>query len=106
MNIRITADSTCDLSPELVEKYNVKILPLQIVMDEKPYKDGVEIKPSDIFEYVESRRGICHTTAINIEEYSELFEEELKSYDAVVQICIISDYSACYQNACLDAGES
>lgn len=105
MKIRISADSTCDLSPELVEKYDIRIMPLQIVMDGKPYKDGVEITPSDIFEYVESGKGICHTTAVNIEEYGELFKEELKSYDAIVHINISSGFSACYQNACLAAGE-
>jgi DegV family protein with EDD domain len=105
VKIRITADSTCDLSPELVEKYNIRMLPLQIVMDDKPYKDGVEITPSDIFEYVESGKGICHTTAVNIEEYTEFFKEELKEYDAVVHICISSEFSTCYQNACLAAEE-
>lgn len=45
MNIKITADSTCDLSKELVEKYNITILPLYIVKDGKSYKDGLEITP-------------------------------------------------------------
>lgn len=105
MKIRITADSTCDLSPELTEKYNIRIIPLQIVKDEKPYKDGIEIKPIDIFEYVESGKGICHTAAVNIEEYSEIFKEELKNNDAIVHICISSEFSTCYQNACLAAEE-
>ena len=46
MNIKITADSTCDLSNELVEKYSITILPLYIVKDGKSYKDGLEITPS------------------------------------------------------------
>ena len=52
MNIKITADSTCDLSNELVEKYGITILPLYIIKDGKSYKDGLEITPKDIFDQV------------------------------------------------------
>lgn len=53
MNIKITADSTCDLSQELIDKYDITIIPLYIVKDGVSLKDGVEIRPGDIFEYVD-----------------------------------------------------
>jgi DegV family protein with EDD domain len=105
MKTKIIADSTCDLSAELIKQYNIRITPLQIVMDGKPYKDGLEITPKDIFQYVESGRGICHTTAVNIEEYAEAYKQELKEYDAVIHLTIGSNFSACYQNACIAAEE-
>ena len=42
--IQIVADSTCDLSPELKEKYHITTIPLCIVLDDKSYYDGEEIK--------------------------------------------------------------
>ena len=51
MKIKITADSTCDLSPELVEKYNVGIMPLHVSLGEEDYLDGVTIQPQTIYEY-------------------------------------------------------
>ena len=48
--VRIIADSTCDLSPELVAKYDIKIVPLCIVLDEKSYFDGEDIKPEEIYK--------------------------------------------------------
>ncbi|MBR2070156.1 MAG: DegV family protein, partial [Clostridia bacterium] len=47
MNIKITADSTCDLSKELIEKYEIEIIPLYVVVDGKAYKDTVEIQQTD-----------------------------------------------------------
>ena len=57
-NIRITADSTCDLSKELVEQYGISVLPLNIVMDDKSYLDGVETSPEKIYEWADA----AHTT--------------------------------------------
>ena len=105
MKIKITADSTCDLSPELVEKYNIKIVPLYIVKGEQSLKDSVEITPEDIFEYVDSGKGVCSTAAVNLTEYIEIFSEQLKSYDAVIHFTISSEMSSCYASACLAAEE-
>ena len=52
-NIRIVADSTCDLSPELIEKYNITIIPLCIIMDDKSYYDGLEVTPDEIFAWAD-----------------------------------------------------
>jgi DegV family protein with EDD domain len=99
MSIKITADSTCDLSQELIEKYNIEIVPLSIVRGDESLKDGVEISPDDIFDYVESGAGVCRTTAVNIDEYSRCFSEALKTNKAVIHFTISSEMSACYQNA-------
>jgi DegV family protein with EDD domain len=99
MSIKITADSTCDLSQELIEKYNIEIVPLSIVRGDESLKDGVEISPDDIFDYVESGAGVCRTTAVNIDEYSRCFSEALKTNKAVIHFTISSEMSVCYQNA-------
>ena len=39
--VRILSDSTCDLSPELVERYNIEIIPLHVYLGEEEYLDGV-----------------------------------------------------------------
>ena len=65
MKIKVVSDSTCDLTKELIEKYNISITPLVILKDDKEYYDGVDITPMDILEYVDSGKGICHTSAIN-----------------------------------------
>jgi len=99
MRVKISADSTCDLPPEIIERYNIGLTLLYIIMDDKPYKDRLEISVNDIFDYVNSGKGITRSNAINISEYQEYFKEWLKEYDAIVHLNISSFFSACNQSA-------
>ena len=105
MKIKILSDSTCDLSPELIEKNDITIVPLTIVKGGEPYIDRVNIQPADIFAHVDNGGDLCSTTAINMGEYIDLFEKYVNDYDGVIHINIGSGFSSCYQNACLAAGE-
>ena len=105
MNIKISADSTCDLSPELVERYRIGIAPLYIVRDGESLVDGVDITPDEIYAHVEAGGSMCSTAAVSVYDYVEFFRKELESADAVVHFHISGDMSACYQNACIAAAE-
>jgi len=99
MRVKITADSTCDLPVDIIEKYNIGIAPLYIIMGEKKYKDGFEIGANDIFEYVDSGKGITGTDAINISEYTDYFSQWKKECDAIIHISLSTHFSACHQSA-------
>lgn len=105
MKIKVTSDSTCDLSPDIIEKYSIGILPLYIVKDGKSYKDTLEITPQDIFDHVEKTGNPCSTTAVNVAEYHTYFSDILKDFDAIIHFTISSEMSICYQNASLVAEE-
>ena len=105
MRVKISADSTCDLPPEIIKKYDIGITPLFIIKDDKPYKDTIEITVSDIFDYVESGKGITRSNAINVSEYQDYFTEWLKDHDAIVHINLSSQISACNQSARIAAEE-
>lgn len=103
MNIKITSDSTCDLSKELLERYHITTVPLTVIMDGKMYRDGIDIKPDDIFRHVDGGGALCSTSAVNVEDYRVLFSDLAEKYDAVVHINIGSNFSSCYQNASIAA---
>lgn len=105
MNIKIISDSTCDLSKELLEQHNITLMPLTIVKDGKEFRDNVTITPAEIFAHVAAGGDLCTTAAINMTEYAELFAQYAKEYDGVLHVNISSDFSSCYQNACLAADE-
>ena len=105
MKIKITADSTCDLSAELVEKYGVTISPLTVTCDGKSYRDGVDIDPETLLSITEATGGAAATAAVNVQYYTELFSSLLREYDAIVHFTISSVMSGCYQNACIAAEE-
>ena len=106
MNIRICADSTCDLSPELVARYHIDITPLYIVKDGVSYADGIDITPEDIYAHVGGGGEICSTSAVSVADYEAFFKKELESCDELVHFHISSDMSACWQNACIAAAET
>jgi DegV family protein with EDD domain len=66
--IKIISDSTSDLSKELIEKYNIDILPLYIHMDDMEYKDGIDITPDEIYEWSEKNKSTPKTAAPSIED--------------------------------------
>lgn len=101
--IKILSDSTCDLTPALLQKYDITLTPLTVVKDGKPFRDGVDITPADIFAHVDGGGALCSTSAVSEYEYATFFSRYAPDCDAVVQITIGSGFSACYQNACLAA---
>lgn len=105
MAIKITSDSTCDLSPELLERYQVSLLPLCVNLGDQTYYDGESITPSDIFEYVAKTGQLPTTSATNISTYMDFFAPLAEQYDAVIHINIGSGFSSCHQNARLAAEE-
>lgn len=105
MNIKILSDSTCDLSSDLLEKYNITLVPLTIVKNAEPFSDGVNITPAEIFAHVAAGGDLCSTTAMNVGEYVEWFSKYASDYDGILHINIGSGFSSSYQNACLAAEE-
>ena len=103
MRIKITSDSTCDLSPELVRENDIEIIPLFVNKNNESFQDGVTIQPAEIFAHVAAGGELCSTAAVSVGIYQEHFEKLSKEYDAVVHINIGSGFSATHSNACLAA---
>ena len=95
----ISADSTCDLSPELVEQYQIHVIPLHVTLGENTYEDGVNVDSEAIYAYYAENKALPTTSAINIDEYTELFKKLTAEGDSVVHICTGSAISSCCQNA-------
>lgn len=105
MSIKITATSTCDLPPELLERYQITMVPLYVSFGGSTYQDGVDASPEDIFRHVEAGGQLPTTSAVNIADYQELFSQLSPKYDSVLHITIGSEFSCCYQNALVAAEE-
>ena len=99
MKIRFTADSTCDLNPALIERYQVEVIPLRIELAGKYYTDGVDLSPDDIISSVNGGSNLPKTSAINVTEYRDVFTRMLQDCDAVIHFPIGSGFSSCYQNS-------
>ena len=98
MKIAITADSVIDLTQDLLQKYDIKIIPIRILLGDDEYDDGV-ISTDEIFAYVQKTGTLPKTSACNEVRYTECFEELLKEYDGIVHINLSSFMSASHNNA-------
>ncbi len=105
MNIKVTADSTCDLTAELTERHGITITPLRVNCGEGDMRDGIDITPDGLYEKIQATGRLASTAAVNVQEYIDVFTEARKTYDAVIHFTISADMSACYQNACIAAEE-
>lgn len=107
MNIKvaITADSTCDLSKEIIRARNIELIPLGINLGDKSYLDGVDVMPSNIYEFVRQTGELPKTSAVTPLRYSEVFQKLVENGKDVVHINLSSAISSTHQNAVLAASE-
>ena len=105
LSVRVSADSTCDLSPELLQAYGIETLPLYVVMEGKAYKDGIELTPDELYTKVKESGKIGSTAAINVDEYLTFFTRMKETCDTLIHFTISSEMSSCWQNANIAAQE-
>ena len=102
--ILLSADSTCDVSGELLERCKAKLIPLHIILNEKSYDDGVNIKPDDIYANFAKTGKLPKTSAINTQEYMEVFKPCIDDGYDIIHINLGSAISSSYQN-CVTASK-
>ena len=103
--IILCADSTCDLSDELIEKYQVKILPLHVNLEENSYLDGVDINPDAIYAYYHEHKVLPKTAALNMDEFIDFVKPFIDAGNDVICVTIGSALSTTYNNCRLAAME-
>ena len=100
--IKIMADSTCDLSPEIVEQYNIGIAPLKINIGEESYRDKIGLSADKFFERLPGLKELPTTSMPSPEEYLASIDEAIEQgYTEFLCICMSSGTSGSYQSAVL-----
>lgn len=94
--VKIISDSTCDLSGELLDKYDVSILPLHILLGDDEYLDGVNITPDDIYKWADANDTTPKTSAVSISDAVEVMKPVLDEGHEIVIFCIASGMSTTY----------
>lgn len=108
MAIHIIADSTCDLTEELIAQYHITVLPLYVMLGSTEHRDGRDIHAADIFKFVAEGGDLPKTAAVTVEDYLSAFRKilERNPEDDILCITISAKFSSCYQNACIAAEET
>lgn len=95
--VKIIADSCCDLSPELINKFDIEIIPLNVLVNGQNYLDGLELSPEQLFEAVKASGELPKTSAPSVAAFTQVFEK----YPEFIYISISSKLSASYQSAAI-----
>ena len=103
--IKITCDSTCDLTQELYDAYNVSVVPLCITLGEEVARDGIDINTQNVFGYVSANGPLPKTSAVSMADYIDFFSQFTSDGYTVIHINLSSHLSSCHQNARLAAEE-
>lgn len=98
--IKLIADSTCDLSQEMCEKYNITLVPLTIRINEKTYRDRVDIQPDEFYAMFENLDDYPTTSTPTPMAFFDEFKQAVEDgYDEIICICMSSGTSGTYQSA-------
>ena len=92
--VKIISDSTCDLSEELVKRYDITILPLHILLGDEEYLDGVNITPQEIFDWSDEHKTTPKTSAPSAEQAVELLKPYVEKGQEVICFAIASGMSS------------
>ena len=104
-NCIITAETTCDLSPDILQDRGFRTIPITIIMGLEEKKDGVAIKAEELFDYVKQTGQLPKTAAVSVEEYKEFFTEVKKDCEKIIHFSISSKASTSFNNALAAAKE-
>ena len=99
LKVKITCDSTCDLTPELYARYGVSVIPLCVALGDRLCRDGEDIAPEELFSYVEETGKLPTTSAISVGEYANFFRPLVANGYEIVHINLSSALSSSHQNA-------
>ncbi len=101
----IVSDTTCDLSEELISKYDIKILPLYVNFSDGTYKDKFEINPDDIYDRYSKTKELPKTSAASIQDHIDMMSKYSDECEGVIYFNISSKLSCSFNNARLAAEE-
>jgi DegV family protein with EDD domain len=98
-NIALVTDSTCDLSQELIDNYQINVVPINLNFGDNHYLDKVTIKPEQFYGLLASSPDFPKTSQINERSFTNLYSHLASHYDAVISLHLSGQFSGTYQNS-------
>lgn len=103
--IRIVTDSTADLSQELVERYQIKVVPLDVLIEGTAYKDKIDLTNEEFYGILRSMKDLPTTSQPSPAVFADVYRElAAEGAEHIISIHISSDLSGTYQSSVLAAG--
>lgn len=104
-NIKVFADSTCDLPASWIDKYQIGIIPLYVTFDDSIYKDGVDLHTPELYQKVSELGKLPKTAAPSPADFMSAFAPFIEQGKQILYLSLSSELSSTYQNALIAADE-
>jgi DegV family protein with EDD domain len=101
--VKVVTDSTADISPELAARYNIKIVPLTLMMGTESYRDGYDITPAEFYKKLPQLKALPTTSQPAVPVFEEAYQELLADGSQVISLHISSKLSGTFNSASLAA---
>lgn len=101
----LSADSTLDMPPELIARYDIRVIPSYVTMGDRTVDDWPELTQKQLLDYVRKSGQLAKTSAANPGDYEAWFRKLTAEGRPVIHVAKSSGISSCYQNACMAAKE-
>lgn len=103
--VKLIADSTCDLSPELIKRHDISIIPLYVTLGDESRRDGVDVTLEELFAYADKTKQTPKTAAVSIVDFQEAFAPIIVSGQDILYIGLSTKFSSSVSNAMVAAGD-
>ena len=98
-NIKIICDSLSDIPKDLLEKYDIEVVPLTVILNGKEYKDGIDITKEEFYKILRDEKVYPKTSQATYAQFTEVFEKYIKQGKEIIYISGSSSATGTYQSA-------
>jgi DegV family protein with EDD domain len=97
--VAIVADSVCCLPPEIVEKYDIYVVPMEIIYEGKSYRDGIDISPNEVYRIMRKKENLPTTSTASTGDFLNAYRESSQKAESVLCITVTSLQSKVFEAA-------
>jgi DegV family protein with EDD domain len=97
--IALVTDSTCDLSQDLIDKYQINMLPININFGENHYLDKITIKPEQFYNLLEESTHNPKSAQVNEKAFTNLYSHLASHYDSIIAIHLSEKLSGTFTSS-------
>jgi len=97
--VAVVTDTTACIPPEQVAKYGIEIVPVQLIIDNKSYRDGIDISPTEFYSLLRKAKKLPTTSSSSPEPYLEAFRRASQRARSILCLTEPSRFSAMYSSA-------
>lgn len=97
--IKIICDSMSDLTKEQIEKYDIEVLPLTVILQDKEYKDGIDFELDDFYKILKDKKVYPKTSQVTYGQFKDVFDKYVAEGRTVFYVAASANATGSYQSA-------